>query len=92
MAGLFATLSGLLSAFFVQLKVLYHMLLSPVRGDTHQDRLESFYKHQASGYDAFRKKLLHGRDYIATDTPRINKGIWIDLGGGTGASKLSNRA
>lgn len=84
MAGLFATLSGVISGVLTQLRVLFHMLLSPVRGETHQDRLESFYKHQASGYDSFRKKLLHGREFIATDTPRLNKGIWIDMGGGTG--------
>lgn len=88
MAGLFTTLSGLISGILTQLRVLFHMLLSPVRGETHQDRLESFYKHQASGYDAFRKKLLHGREFIATDTPRVNKGIWIDMGGGTGAEHV----
>lgn len=65
------------------------MILSPVRGQTHQERLESFYKYQASGYDAFRKKMLHGREYIATDTPKFNKGIWVDMGGGTGTYKLS---
>ena len=89
MAGLIGALRILVNAIITQLKVLYHMLLSPVRGETHQDRLESFYKHQATGYDAFRKKLLHGRDYIATDTPKFNKSIWIDMGGGTGASGCS---
>lgn len=85
MAGLVDSIKGFVAALLVQLKVLYHMLLSPVRGDTHQDRLESFYKHQATGYDAFRKKMLHGREYIAQETPKFNKGIWVDMGGGTGA-------
>lgn len=86
MAGLVDSIKAFIAALFVQLKVLYHMLLSPVRGETHQDRLESFYKHQATGYDAFRKKMLHGREYIAQETPKFNKGIWVDMGGGTGAS------
>lgn len=89
MAGLIGLLFSIIGTLLTQLKVLYHMILSPVRGQTHQERLESFYKYQASGYDAFRKKMLHGREYIATDTPKFNKGIWVDMGGGTGTYKLS---
>lgn len=87
MPGIVDSIKAFVSATLVQLRVLYHMLLSPVRGDSHQDRLESFYKHQATGYDAFRKKLLHGREYIATETPKFQKGIWVDMGGGTGSCK-----
>jgi len=68
------------------LKVLYHMALKPVRGDDHAARLESFYGGQAEAYDDFRKRLLQGREelYQAIDSP--NGGVWVDLGGGTGAN------
>jgi len=42
-------------------KVLVPLTLAPIRGQTHADRLESFYRGQAAAYDAFRAKLLHGR-------------------------------
>ena len=48
-------------AFFSDMKVLYHMLFKPVRGDNHAERMESFYGGQASAYDDFRKRLLKGR-------------------------------
>ena len=44
---------GLLS----ELKVLYHILLKPIRGKDHAARLESFYAGQAEGYDEYRKRL-----------------------------------
>ena len=37
-------------------KILYHMAVSPIRGDDHQARLESFYGGQADAYDEFRKR------------------------------------
>ena len=48
-------------SFAQDLKILYHLALSPVRGRTHEERLESFYAGQADHYDEFRKRLLHGR-------------------------------
>jgi S-adenosylmethionine-diacylgycerolhomoserine-N-methlytransferase len=73
---------GLLS----DLRLLYHLTLKPIRGGTHAARLESFYRGQAQNYDAFRRRLLPGRDVLcsAIDAPR--DGIWVDMGGGTGAS------
>ena len=44
------------------LRILYHLTCTRVRGKTHQERLEAFYHHQADGYDDFRKRLLHGRE------------------------------
>ena len=41
-------------AFFSDMKVLYHMLVKPVRGDSHAERMESFYGGQANAYDDFR--------------------------------------
>jgi len=68
------------------LRVLYHMALRPIRGKSHQDRLESFYSGQAEAYDDFRRRLLRGREDLwqAIDVPA--GGIWVDLGGGTGSN------
>ncbi|MEM6798418.1 MAG: class I SAM-dependent methyltransferase [Planctomycetota bacterium] len=65
-----------------QLKTLYHLTLSPIRGETHQQRLDSFYGGQAEHYDATRKKMLHGREDLFASLPV--GGDWIDLGSGTG--------
>ena len=71
---------------FADLKILYHMALKPVRGKDHAARLESFYSGQATNYDDFRERLLHGRQELwhAIETP--TDGTWIDLGGGTGSN------
>ena len=66
-----------------QLKTLYHMVLSPIRGETHQQRLDSFYAGQAEHYDATRQKMLHGRDELFADLPSPDGGQWLDLGCGT---------
>lgn len=68
------------------LRVLYHLALSPVRGPTHADRMESFYAGQAGDYDGFRKRLLSGREdlFAAIDVPE--DGVWVDMGGGTGSN------
>ncbi len=69
-----------------QLKILYHLALSPIRGETHQERLDSFYGGQAEGYDAFRKKMLHGREAMFTSLPLESGTTWVDLGCGTGSN------
>ncbi|KAJ3580203.1 hypothetical protein NPX13_g364 [Xylaria arbuscula] len=71
----------------------------PSRGDSkgnQQDALESFYKSQASAYDATRKRLLKGREdmlalaaaQLALEAkavrPTRSSRIWVDIGGGTG--------
>jgi len=77
------------------LRTLYHIALSPIRGATHQERLESFYAGQAKDYDAFRKRLLHGRLDLFERLDFPENGVWVDMGGGTGqnlecvADKLS---
>jgi S-adenosylmethionine-diacylgycerolhomoserine-N-methlytransferase len=73
---------GLLS----DLKVLYHIVLRPVRGKTHEQRLESFYGGQAEAYDDFRKRLLQGREDVYKRIGQDNSGVWVDFGGGTGAN------
>jgi S-adenosylmethionine-diacylgycerolhomoserine-N-methlytransferase len=68
------------------LKVLYHLLLRPVRGNSHAQRMESFYSGQAEAYDDFRKRLLQGREALYARIGHENDGIWVDMGGGTGAN------
>ena len=69
-----------------ELKTLYHLMLSPIKGDTHAQRLENFYGKQAEHYDAFRKRLLHGRQELWNRLPVAPGEVWVDLGGGTGAN------
>ena len=73
-------------AFLSDAKVLYHLLLSPVRGATHAQRLESFYRGQADTYDAFRQRLLQGRAELIDRLDLPEGGVWVDLGGGTGSN------
>ncbi len=73
-------------AFLADMKILYHMLAKPVRGDSHAQRMESFYGGQAKDYDDFRKRLLRGREELWQQIPKPKGGIWVDMGGGTGAN------
>jgi S-adenosylmethionine-diacylgycerolhomoserine-N-methlytransferase len=66
------------------LKTLYHLSVSPIRGDDHAQRLESFYRGQANDYDAFRKRLLHGRRSLIERLPMRAGDVWTDIGCGTG--------
>lgn len=66
------------------LKILWHMAVTGGRGKTHEERLENFYSGQATGYDAFRKRLLHGKEDLFDSLPTVPGGVWVDLGAGTG--------
>jgi S-adenosylmethionine-diacylgycerolhomoserine-N-methlytransferase len=68
------------------LKVLYHLVLRPVRGHDHASRLESFYAGQAEDYDRFRRRLLQGRQELWSRLEVPEGGVWVDLGGGTGSN------
>jgi S-adenosylmethionine-diacylgycerolhomoserine-N-methlytransferase len=68
------------------LAILYHLALRPVRGSDHAQRMEDFYRGQAPHYDRFRERLLHGRCELFRALPVPEGGVWVDLGGGTGAS------
>lgn len=72
--------------FISDLKILYHLALRPVRGKDHAARMENFYSGQAEAYDDFRKRLLHGREELFQKIETPENGIWVDLGGGTGAN------
>ncbi len=73
-------------AFFADMKILYHMLVKPVRGDDHAERMESFYGGQAGAYDDFRKRLLRGRQELWDQISVPDGGVWVDMGGGTGSN------
>ncbi|QDT65822.1 class I SAM-dependent methyltransferase [Calycomorphotria hydatis] len=72
------------SGLFNDLRILWQLSFNRVRGNTHEERLESFYRHQASGYDAYRKRLLHGRTEMIQSLPISEGQTWIDMGAGTG--------
>jgi len=73
------------------LRILYHMIVRPVRGKDHAERMDNFYSGQAADYDDFRRRLLQGRESLwnqllqAPDHP-VEGLHWIDMGGGTGAN------
>jgi S-adenosylmethionine-diacylgycerolhomoserine-N-methlytransferase len=68
------------------LRTLYHLTFTRIRGGSHQERLEAFYRHQADGYDAFRKRLLHGRERMMQSLELPVGGRLLDMGGGTGGN------
>src|SRR5437868_14393117 len=72
--------------FASDLRILYHLVLKPVRGKDHAARMESFYAGQAAGYDDFRKRLLKGRQELWNLIQPPAGGTWLDMGGGTGAN------
>jgi S-adenosylmethionine-diacylgycerolhomoserine-N-methlytransferase len=68
------------------LRVLFHLVLKPIRGKDHAARMESFYSGQAEAYDSFRQRLLQGRRELWEAVGVPDGGLWVDLGGGTGSN------
>jgi S-adenosylmethionine-diacylgycerolhomoserine-N-methlytransferase len=75
------------------LRTLWHLCLHRTRGESHQERLDSFYAGQAEGYDRFRQRLLHGRQEMIDLVEPPEGGVWVDLGAGTGenAERIGDR-
>mmetsp|Transcript_19627 Transcript_19627/g.42900 ORF Transcript_19627/g.42900 Transcript_19627/m.42900 type:complete len:271 (-) Transcript_19627:1349-2161(-) len=71
---------------FTDMQVLRAMWFPNIKGDTHQDQLESFYKSQAHLYDSYRCRMLHGRKPLVKAMPANKGDVWVDLGGGTGSN------
>jgi len=67
-------------------QVLKSMIFADVKGDTQQERLESFYVTQADLYDSYRHRMLHGRFPMINAMPAPKNGVWVDMGGGTGSN------
>ena len=59
------------------LRVLWHLALAPVRGETHAERLASFYAGQASDYDDFRRRLLYGREELLASLAVIRAVFYV---------------
>ncbi|KAJ9194895.1 hypothetical protein DTO164E3_7099 [Paecilomyces variotii] len=86
------------SGIWTYLKFAYASFLKPHEkgGNGQQQALESFYKTQASVYDATRSRLLRGREDMLgllaaqlklkseKQGAKAQKPIWVDIGGGTG--------
>lgn len=68
------------------LRAIYHLAFAPIRGASHAERLDSFYRGQADQYDRTRARLLHGRAEMIRALPIPADGVWVDFGGGTGAN------
>ena len=66
------------------IRMLYQLLVRPIRGKTHAERIEHFYGLQAEGYDDFRRRLLLGREELFRSIVFPKGGRWVDLGGATG--------
>jgi hypothetical protein len=61
------------------------LVASTLKASGHAKDMESFYKYQKEGYDAFREGLLHARPALMEAFPLHKDGgmVWIDIGGGT---------
>lgn len=80
-------------SFASDVKTVYHIVRGGGRGRTHAECLENSYRDQAASYDKFRERLLQGRRSLYQQLPMPRNGIWLDMGGGTGANlkALGNR-
>jgi S-adenosylmethionine-diacylgycerolhomoserine-N-methlytransferase len=67
-------------------RVLLQMLRGQSRSGTAAERLQAFYAPQASRYDDFRARLLHGRSELIDRLVIPTGGTVVELGGGTGSN------
>jgi S-adenosylmethionine-diacylgycerolhomoserine-N-methlytransferase len=67
-------------------RVLWQMLRGQSRVGSAAERLQAFYAPQASRYDAFRARLLHGRSDLVDRLITPQDGVVVELGGGTGSN------
>ncbi len=67
-------------------RILWRLLRGQPRNGSHAQRLEGFYAPQADRYDAFRTRLLHGREDLI-EALQIQPGARVvELGCGTGSN------
>lgn len=82
---------GLVANIVTGLKIVAFPFLKPFLASSlkakegHDKDMESFYKYQKEGYDAFREGLLHARPTLMESFPLKKEGnmVWLDVGGGT---------
>jgi len=67
-------------------RVLWQMLRGQSRAGSAAERLQAFYAPQASRYDDFRARLLHGRSELVDRLITPQGGVVVELGGGTGSN------
>lgn len=67
-------------------RILWRMLRGQPRTGTHAARLQAFYAPQAARYDAFRERLLQGRETLITRLALQPGERVVELGAGTGSS------
>ena len=67
-------------------RVLWQLLRGRRRGGSAAERLEAFYAPQAQRYDAFRERMLHGRQELVDRMKVPRGGVVVELGGGTGSN------
>jgi len=65
-------------------RVLWRMLRGLPRSGSAAERLQAFYGPQASRYDDFRRRLLHGREELIRRLPAGPGDRVVELGCGTG--------
>ena len=80
---------GLISNLITGFKIVTFPIWKPLVASSlsvtgHAKDMESFYKYQKEGYDAFRESLLHARPALMEAFPLKKKGnmVWVDVGGG----------
>ena len=71
-------------SLLAELKTLYCVTQKRPRGADAAARVEAFYEGQAENFDSFRKRLLHGRGELFATLEAPPRGVWVDMGGGTG--------
>jgi S-adenosylmethionine-diacylgycerolhomoserine-N-methlytransferase len=65
-------------------RILLSLLRGLPRRSSHAEALAGFYGPQADRYDAFRERLLHGREELIHALPAGPGDRIVELGGGTG--------
>lgn len=67
-------------------RTLWRLLCGQPRGASHAANLQAFYAPQADRYDAFRARLLHGREELIAQLGVRPGSHVVELGCGTGSS------
>ncbi|MEY2633685.1 MAG: hypothetical protein RIR00_2339 [Pseudomonadota bacterium] len=67
-------------------RILWRLLRGQPRTGSHAENLQAFYAPQASRYDAFRARLLHGRQELIDRLELAPGQRVVELGCGTGSS------
>ncbi len=71
-------------SLLAEVRTLVQLVRGPVAGASHAERLQAFYRPQAAHYDAFRERLLHGREDLIRRLALPPGSTVVELGGGTG--------